>query len=445
MIKTIPKHYDVIVIGVGGMGSAAVYQLARRGRRVLGLERFDIPHEQGSSHGHTRIIRLAYYEHPSYVNLLKRSYELWREIQAHVGEQLLHITGSIDAGPPGEWVFEGAWRSAKEHDLQHEVLTGAEVRRRFPAYHLPSDTLALLQPEGGFLLPERCIVNYVMAAQSLGAEVHGREQVLGWEPYQGGVKVTTNFDEYHADKLVVTAGAWAAHFIPELEGLTMPERQVLAWLQPTQPNYFKPEQFPVFNLLVKEGRYYGFPQFGIPGFKFGRYHHFEEIVDPDDWNASREPDQDDERILREFAERYFPDGAGPTMALKACMFTNTPDKHFIIDLHPQHPQVVMASPCSGHGFKFASVVGEIVADLAETGQTRHDLTLFRLARFTDPMYNTLHGIAPVMTGASAHGLAHSLPRSFSPLARPTRPGQMERKPYDPERAALVPEDVRTFW
>lgn len=389
MQTNIPKHYDVIVLGVGAMGSATVYQLAKRGRRVLGLERFDIPHDQGSSHGYTRIIRMAYYEHPAYVDLLRRAYELWREIQKEVNEQLLYITGSIDAGPPGEWVFEGAWRSAKEHDLPHEVLTGAELRRRFPGYHLPPNTLALLQPEGGFLQPERCIVNYVMAAQALGAEVHGREKVLGWEPYLGGVRVRTNYDEYHADKLVVTAGAWASDFIPELRGLSVPERQVLAWLQPERPAYFQPNCFPVFNLLVEEGRYYGFPQFGIPGFKFGRYHHFEEVVQPDDWD--REPNEADERVLREFAARYFPHGAGPTMALKSCMFTNTPDRHFILDNHPEFKQVVIASPCSGHGFKFASVMGEIVADLAERAQTRHDISLFRLSRFTDPLYRqTLH-------------------------------------------------------
>ncbi len=424
MLKEIPNHYDVIVLGVGGMGSATVYQLAKRGRRVLGIERFDIPHEQGSSHGHTRIIRLAYYEHPSYVNLLKRAYELWRDMEREVGEKMLHIVGSIDAGPENEWVFKGAWRSAKEYDLEHEVLTGAEVRRRFPGYHLPPNTLCLLQPEGGFLQPERCIVNYVMAAQALGAEIHAREQVLDWEPYYGGVKVTTNHDEYHADKLVVTAGAWAGYFIPQLRGLSVPERQVLAWLQPTRLEYFQPSRFPVFNLLVEEGRYYGFPQFGIPGFKFGRYHHFEEIVNPDDWEM--EPTDEDERILREFAARYFPDGCGPTMALKSCMFTNTPDRHFILDLHPEYPQIVIASPCSGHGFKFASVIGEIVADLAEIGQTRHDLTLFRLARFTDPMYRMIHNIEPVQTGSSRGGhTIHAMPAGM--------------------RQSSAPEDVGPFW
>jgi sarcosine oxidase len=161
--------------------------------------------------------------------------------------------------------------------------------------------------------------------------------------------------------------------------LLEPERQVLAWLQPARPDHFTPDRFPVFNLLVPEGRYYGFPIYAVPGFKFGRYHHLEELVDPE--QLDREPGLRDEQVLREFAERYFPDGAGPTMSLKSCLFTNTPDHHFIIDLHPSYPQVSFTSPCSGHGFKFASVIGEIMADLAERGETRHNIELFRLARF----------------------------------------------------------------
>src|SRR5918994_605456 len=295
------------------MGSATSYYLARRGKRVLGLERFGIPHSMGSSHGHTRIIRLAYYEHPSYVLLLKRAYELWREIQRTAGERLLHITGSIDAGPGDSWVFKGSWESCKLHDLPHEVLTGAELHRRYAGYHLPADHLALVQPEGGFLTPEKCIVSYVTAAQALGAEIHGHERVLEWQPLEGGVRVRTDRGIYEADKLVITAGAWDGELLDVLEGLAVPERQVLAWLQPTRPEYFRPDTFPVFNLLV------------------------------------------DERLLREFAERYFPDGCGPTMDLQTCMFTNAPDNHFIIDAHPEYDQVSFASPCSGHGYKFASV------------------------------------------------------------------------------------------
>ncbi|MFN8635791.1 MAG: N-methyl-L-tryptophan oxidase [Chloroflexota bacterium] len=374
------RRFDTIVLGVGGMGSASVYHLARRGQRVLGLERFDIPHTMGSSHGVNRIIRLAYYEHPSYVPLLKRAYELWRELERHVGEQLLHITGSLDAGPADSQIFLGSRASCAEHNLPHEELSGAEVNRRFPGYRLPDSHAAILQPEGGYLLSERCIVAHVQAAQALGAEVHARERVLGWEPKQDAIQVTTDHGVYEADRLIVSAGAWVGDLVPGLKPVTSPERQVLAWLQPLRPELFAAERFPVFNLQVDEGHYYGFPVCSVPGFKFGRYHHLDEQVDPE--TIDREPNLRDEQLLRAFAERYFPDGTGPTMALRACMFTNAPDEHFILDLHPEDSRVVVASPCSGHGFKFCSVVGEIAADLAEAGETRHDIGLFQLSRFT---------------------------------------------------------------
>ncbi len=374
-----PKHYDAIVVGIGAMGSATVYQLARRGKRVLGLERFDIPHDLGSSHGVTRIIRLAYFEDPSYVPLLRRSYELWHEIQAQVGEQLLYITGGIDAGMAGSKVVEGSLSSCRAHNLPHEVLTGAELQKRFPAFRVPPNTTAIFQPEGGFLLPERCIVAFVNSAHASGAEIHAREPVIEWAPRGDGVRVSTDRAEYTADKLIISAGAWALKLTPFLKDLLAPERQVLAWLLPTRPELFAPDRMPVFILHVEEGIYYGFPVFGIPGFKFGKYHHLFETINPD--HFEREPNKRDEQVLRQFAEKYFPDGAGPTMALKSCIFTNSPDEHFIIDAHPEYPQVLIASPCSGHGFKFASVIGEIMADLAERGETRHDIRLFRLARF----------------------------------------------------------------
>ena len=378
---SVPR-FDVIVVGVGGMGSAAVYHLARRGLLVLGLERFDISHDLGSSHGSTRIIRLAYSEHPSYVPLLRRAYELWRELQTAAGEQLLFITGAIDAGPPGNFVFDGSVLSCQLHHLPYEVLTSAELTRRYPGYRFPSETMAVLQPDGGFLLPERCIVAHVVAAQALGAEVHGREQVLDWEATASGVRVRTDRGAYEAGHLVVTAGPWAASLLGRLHGfagLAKPERQVLGWFQPRRPDRYALGEFPVFNVQVPEGRYYGFPVFHVPGFKLGKYHHLEELVDPD--QVDRECHPRDEAVLREFVERYCPDAAGPTMALKVCLFTNSPDEHFIIDLFPGAPDVAIAAGFSGHGFKFCSVIGEIMADLAQHGSTQHDIDLFRIGRF----------------------------------------------------------------
>ena len=371
--------YDVIVIGVGGMGSATLFHLASRGLRVLGLERYDLLHEHGSSHGLTRIIRLAYWEHPSYVALLHRSYQLWRDLEREAGEQLLHITGSVDAGPASGPIFSGALRSCELHGLEHQVLDGAQLHRRFPGYQLPKESQCLYQPQGGFLLPERCNLAHAAGSQSRGAELRCREQVLDWGVSQGRVWVRTTRASYEAGRLVICAGSWAGKLIPEVQELAVAERQVLAWLQPSRPDWFLPAVFPVFNLEVDEGRFYGFPSFLVPGFKFGKYHHRGEVVDPDE--PRREPDPEDEELLRSFARRYFPEGAGPALMLKTCLFTNTPDRHFILDFHPEHPEVALAAGFSGHGYKFCSVIGEIMADLAQKGETRHDIEFFRLARF----------------------------------------------------------------
>jgi sarcosine oxidase len=370
------ERFDAIVVGLGAMGSAALLHLARRGQRVLGLERYEVPHELGSSHGVTRIIRLAYYEDPAYVPLLRRAYELWRELEAAAGERLLHITGSVDAGPE---IFEGSLRSCEEHGLPHEALSAAELARRFPAYRLPPDTDCLLQPEGGFLLPERCIVAHVAQAQERGAAVRTHERVLGWEPTRDGVEVRTDSASYEAYHLVLCAGAWSEAVAHLPRGLVTAERQVLAWFEPLEPPLFDPQRFPVFNLVVPEGRWYGFPVFGVPGFKVGKYHHLDEVGDADELDRAAHPE--DEALLRAFVERYFPAGAGPAVSLKTCLFENSPDEHFLIDLHPDCPAAVIAAGFSGHGFKFGSVVGEIVADLALDGATHHDIEFLRLARF----------------------------------------------------------------
>jgi sarcosine oxidase len=371
--------YDAIVIGVGGMGSATLYHLARRGAKALGLEQFDIPHDQGSSHGESRIIRLAYAEHPGYVPLLRRAYELWRELEALTQEQLLVITGGIDAGAPESATVKGSLLACETHQLRHEVLTAAEVLTRFPGYRFPSEFVGVFQPDGGFVLPERCIVSHVAAAQSHGADVHTRERVTGWDRHEGGVKVSTDRGSYTARKLILTAGPWAAKLVPSLAKLAVPERQVMLWTQPLRPEFFQPQTFPIFNLEAPE-RFYGFPVYGkIPGFKIGKYHHRLEKTDPD--SVDREIHPKDEAVLREGIRRFFPDADGPTLAMKTCLFTNSPDEHFLLGFHPDAPEVALAAGFSGHGFKFASVIGEIMADLALDGATRHEIGLFRLGRF----------------------------------------------------------------
>ena len=373
--------YDVIVIGIGGMGSAAAFHLARRGARVLGLERFDVPHAMGSSHGVNRIIRRTYYEHPDYVPLLGRAYELWRDLERTVGQRVLHVTGAIDAGPERSETFRGSLASCLRYGLPHEVLAPAEVAGRFPAYRLPSGAMAVFQPDGGFVASEGAITAHVLGARAAGADIRARERVLSWRAEAGRVVVTSERATYEAGRLVLSAGPWMPDLVPTLRGIAVPERQVLGWFQPIRPALFAPERFPVFNLTIEEGDLYGFPEFGIPGFKVGRHHHLGERTTAD--GCDREPRAEDEAVLRACAERYFPDGAGPVLSLKTCLYTNTPDEHFLVDAHPDHPEVLLLSPCSGHGYKFCPVIGEIAADLVMDGCTRHDIGLFRLGRLRD--------------------------------------------------------------
>ncbi|MHB9288865.1 N-methyl-L-tryptophan oxidase [Halobacteriales archaeon Cl-PHB] len=374
-----PDRYDAIVVGVGGMGSAATYHLARRGCAVLGLEQFDVPHARGSSHGVTRMIRKAYAEDPGYVPLLDRAYDRWRDLEAEADEQLLFTEGSVAAGPAGSDDLAAARRTCLEHDLPFELLSSGEVADRYPAYDLPDDFRALYQPDGGFLAAERCLLAHVRQAHAHGATIRAREPVMDWQSTASGVTVTTTKGTYAADRLVLTAGAWTGDLLEGLDPVTTVERQVLAWFQPRDPDRFAPERFPVFTIDAEAGPLYGFPPFGVPGVKVGLHHHREEVVDPDadDW---REPTPADERLLRSLAERYVPAGAGPTLALRTCLYTNSPDEHFLVDTHPAADEVVVAAGFSGHGYKFCSVVGEILADLVTTGTTAHPIGLFGLDR-----------------------------------------------------------------
>jgi len=372
--------YDVIVVGVGGMGSAVAAHCAARGQRVLALEQHAIGHEYGSSHGLTRIIRLAYFEHPSYVPLLRRAFALWRELEQGLDEPLLHVTGALDVGWAGSEVFEGSLRSCLEHGLPHEVLDASALAARFPGWRPASNAMAVLQPDGGFLTPERCIAAHVTRARAFGATVREHTRVTGWQARNGGVQVHTAEGTFEAGQLVLTAGPWMSDIAPTLGPLLMPERQVLGWFGISDRPAFAPAHFPVFVLDAIEGRYYGFPEYGMPGFKIGRYHHHAERVHPD--TMDRSCTAADEAALRAAVQRYFPAANGALQHARACLFTNTPDEHFIIDRAPDAPEVLLVSPCSGHGFKFCSVIGEICADLVVRGQTDHDIALFRLGRFS---------------------------------------------------------------
>jgi sarcosine oxidase len=330
---------------------------------------------RGSSHGAARIFRVAYRD-PRYVRLALEALRLWRELEADAGEQLLHVTGAVEGG---DGILEGVLRSCAEHDLPHEVLDGRDVARRFPAYALPPEMDFVHQADAGFVLPERTIVAHVDGALARGGQMRARERVLGWSDTESGVRIRTERGEVEAERVVFTAGAWSQDVARLPGGMVRGVRQALAWFQPSRPEIFTPERMPVFNLVLDGEHFYGFPAFGIPGFKLGRYDHFGPGGDPD--TISREPTLDDELPLRAFAERYFPEGAGPTIVLKTCLFEPSPDEHFLVDLHPESPNAVVAAGFSGHGYKFCSVIGEILADLAIDGSTRHDIGLFGLGRF----------------------------------------------------------------
>ncbi|WP_416840011.1 N-methyl-L-tryptophan oxidase [Haloferax sp. DFSO52] len=365
--------YETIVVGVGGMGSAATYQLAKRGVEVLGLERYDVPHTRGSSHGDTRIFRLTQPEHPEYVPLAKRAHELWRTLESESGTNLLTTTGSVHAGPDGGDMVEDAVTSCEAHDVDHEVLTGRELNERFPGYNLPEKHRGVYQPDGGFLACERATATHVKQAFQHGATIRAREAVENVDIKEHSVTVTTTRDTYTADNLVFAAGAWAGKHLDFLSDVLTPQRRVLAWFQPSEPEHFRPENFPVFSADVPEGNFYGFPVFERPGFKIGRTPETPEAIDPSDWND--EPTLDDEARLRPLVEKHFPDAAGETVRLATCIVTYSHDGHFYLDTHPEYPHVSVAAGFTGHGYKFCSVVGEVLADFVTTGATENPISV----------------------------------------------------------------------
>lgn len=370
--------FDVIVVGVGAMGSATCYQLARRGIKVLGLEQFDIPHARGSSHGQSRMIRMAYYEHPDYVPLLRRAYELWDEIERESRQKLLYITGGVYMGPREGEIVAGSLESARRHGLPHELLDRAAVTRRYPVFSIPEDWSALFEPRAGFLLPERTVATYAEAALRRGAELHGHEAVTAWQATDSGVSVHTTRGEYEADRLVFCGGPWSAKLLADLGVPLVVTRQVLGWVWPRKPELFELGRLPVWAIEKPGGIYYGFPMMeGSPGFKLAD-HSFGTPTDPD--RVAREVSADDERTFRPAIEQYIPDADGPTLAMRICLYTHSPDHHFIIDRHPAHECVTVACGFSGHGFKFASVVGEVMADLALAGKTALPIQFLSLSR-----------------------------------------------------------------
>ena len=373
---------DVIVIGLGVMGLSTCAALAERGVRVLGIDQFDIGHAMGSSHGATRIFRTAYFEHPDYVPLLKRSHELWRELEEQAGERLLIDTPALYMGPAESALVRGSIESARRHSIDVESLGFDDIRRRFAQFALPEGTIGILEnaQTTGMILAERSLAVLARLALERGGELRTGERVISWSATDSGVRVETEQAEYEASRLIVCGGPWSARL---LEGLGLPlrvTRQVSACFEPRRPEPFAHPGFPIWALESANGIFhYGFPL------------HNEDVgmkVACHDPGPTFDPTAPDRRCEREeaggvveFMRRHIPEAAGQVLKAQLCLYTMTPDAHFVIDRHPQHANVHFACGFSGHGFKFAPVAGEVLADLAMEGSSRHPIGFLSLKRF----------------------------------------------------------------
>jgi sarcosine oxidase len=376
------RSFNTIVVGLGAMGSATLYHLAELGFRVLGLEQFQPGHTQGSSHGDSRIIREQYFEHPLYVPLVQRAYALWRELEERSGKRLMTITGGLMIGPPDGMVVAGTIRSAIAHQLPYDVLSPAEVSARYPAFSLEDGLVAALDPRCGFLDPEACNATHIEMARRAGAEVRFGERVIDWTPDGDGVRVNTSVGSYFAERLVISAGAWTSQLLGDLKLPLTVERQVAFWVEPDDSEQYDRSRFPIYAYEFTPGLIcYGFPR--LPrGVKVSIMHGGETATRPQD--IRRSVGDDDIAAVRAALQPVLPNLIkAPVLDNTVCLFTNTPDHDFIIDFHPDYPQVLVSSPCSGHGFKFASVLGEIQASLVTGGRPTFDLSPFRIGRFSE--------------------------------------------------------------
>jgi sarcosine oxidase len=371
----LPPAFDVIVIGLGVMGSATLDALARRGRRVLGLDRFEPPHARGSSHGRSRVIREAYFEHPLYVPLVRRAYELWHELERDRDARLFTQTGLLSLGPPEGTVVAGARVSARQHAIQHQELEAREIHRRWPVLQVPPDAKAIHETRAGLLAVEPCIEALLQRAAAGGAAWRTRETVRGWTATPAGVEVQTGRGSYSAGALVISAGAWATSLLPGLAVPLRVERRVVHWFAPVRsPGALRAGHCPIVLWEHVPGKmFYTTPDTG-DGVKASLHNDGEE-TSPEE---VRPPSADDETASRALLGRLMPDAAGETLDARTCLYTTTPDGHFLVDRHPAHPQVVIASPCSGHGFKFAPAIGELVSDMLAGAQGPAPFAMARL-------------------------------------------------------------------
>ncbi len=359
--------YDVIVLGTGGVGSAALYHLARRGAKVLGLDRFPAAHDRGSSHGRTRIIRQAYYEHPDYVPLTFRAYELWNELQQCHGEQLLHEAGLLQIGPGGGQVLSGVRQSARRHGLRVEELSADEIVARWTGLRVPGGMCGLYEPRAGYLRVEACVAAHLAQAQRLGAELRTDEAAVSWRAEAAGVSVSTPRGTYAAKGLAIAAGSWSSQVLADLNVPLEVRRKHQYWFACDDPAYRPAAGCPAYLYELPQGIFYGFPHIDEWGVKVARHTGGDTVADP--LHVNRDIDPEDLRLVEDFLAAHLPGVQPRLLHHSVCMYTMTPDEHFLVDRHPRYPQVAFVAGLSGHGFKFTCVLGEALADLATEGRT----------------------------------------------------------------------------
>jgi sarcosine oxidase len=371
--------YDVAIVGLGAMGSATAYQLARRGRRVVAFDRFAPPHTMGSTHGQTRIIREAYFEHPLYVPLVRRAFDLWEELSRASGRVLMKKTGGIMIGPESGALVSGARASAIEHRISHRMLSSAAIRNHFGVFEPMDDWVGVLETRAGVLFAELCVQSFLEVATRAGAAVHYNDPVVRWKADGEGVVVHTAHGVYRAERLVLAAGPWMREMVNDLVLPLAVERQMQHWFEPASfAGLFESWRCPVTLWEYAPDRMFAV----VPDFGHGIkviIHHQGELTTAE--SVRRDISSEEDARVLDLLRRFLPKAKGRQLAKSVCLYTNTPDSHFVIDLHPLHPQVIIASPCSGHGFKFASAIGEILADVATDTAPRFDLAPFGLRRF----------------------------------------------------------------
>ncbi len=371
--------FDVAIIGTGGVGSAALAYLAQSGARVLGIDRFTPPHSYGSSHGQTRVIRMAYFEHPDYVPLLRQAYQCWSELEAATDRRLYFPTGVLQIGPEQGEVIAGIRRSAQEHHLAIESFPFQEIASTFPGVLPPDNCVGLLERDAGYLLVSECIEAYLSLAKRHGATLQNDSPVIEWKHTGSEFEIRTEAEIVQAKQLVICGGAWASQL---LLGLNVPLtilRKHLYWYQNQAKAYTSAASFPVFLLETAGGIYYGFPQIDALGVKLARHDGGERIAGPDAHHQTQE--DTDRQNVETFVRNHLPQLSQKLTRHSACMYTMTDDHHFVVGTHPSNSQLHFAAGLSGHGFKFASALGQILADLVLSGKTESPIGFLSPNRF----------------------------------------------------------------